>query len=101
MTFRELTKANTKRCNESFHKINEWSPTDWGCAAAGEMGELCNMLKKMKRGKKIAKSKVADEIADTVMYLDLLATRLDIDLETAVRRKFNIVSDRKKSKIKL
>lgn len=101
LTFETLQRVNAQRCNESFRHIDEWSPTDWGCAVAGEVGEMCNLLKKMLRGESIPKVDVADEIADAVLYLDLLSSRLGINLGDAVRRKFNIVSDRKGSNIKL
>ncbi len=44
---------------------------------------------------------IADELADTIIYADLLAMRLGIDLSEAIRSKFNVVSDRMKSDIKL
>jgi hypothetical protein len=34
LTFSALRQVNVARCVESFHPIEEWSPTDWGCAAA-------------------------------------------------------------------
>lgn len=101
LTFKELRKANTTRCDKHFHKLDKWSATDWGCSLAGEVGELCNFLKKMLRGEDIPLKSVAKEAGDVVCYLDLLCARLKIDLGEAVREKFNEVSDRKKSKIKL
>jgi NTP pyrophosphatase (non-canonical NTP hydrolase) len=102
LTFDELRKANVERCEKHFnHNLYQWSPLEWGGAAAGEMGELCNLLKKMKRGEHIEIEDVSHEIADCVVYLDLLSAALGIDLGEAVRTKFNIVSDRKNSKIKL
>lgn len=44
---------------------------------------------------------IADEAADIVIYLDLLLARADLDLGEAVRRKFNVVSDRVGSDVKL
>ena len=38
--------------------------------------------------------KAAEEIADVYAYLDLVATRLDLDLQSCVVRKFNYVSER-------
>ena len=55
LTFNKLREANVKRCNKHFHKLNDWSPTDWGCALAGEVGELCNFLKKARRGENVSK----------------------------------------------
>lgn len=45
--------------------------------------------------------KIADELADLVIYADLLAARLCIDLGGSVAKKFNIVSKERGSKIKL
>lgn len=89
------------------------APTDWACAMAGEAGETCNAVKKLRRlesGGNTAKdpqteaehvAQIANEIADTIIYCDLLAARLGIDLGEAVREKFNIVSIRMKSTILL
>lgn len=90
--------------------VYSWSVTDWSNAAAGEMGEVCNAVKKLRRleekfrgisdrGRQIttrarALDVIADEIADTVIYLDLLALRLKIDMREAVVRKFNKTSKR-------
>lgn len=109
LTFSALRKANKTRSKKSFGKniFKEWSEADWAVAAAGEMGEVCDAIKKRKRGwdkpGKDAPSKkdVADEIADVICYLDLLAHKMDIDLSEAIRRKFNEVSDRLGSDIKL
>lgn len=108
-----LRAANVKRCEQVFHPLHRWSPTDWACAVAGEAGEVCNAVKKLRRlhdGTNTAKdpqsveachAAIADEIADTVIYLDLLAARLGIDLSIAVINKFNAVSHRMKSDIKI
>lgn len=96
-----LRIANQKRCEQSFHPIDEWSETDWGCAVAGEVGELCNLLKKRKRGDNIPLKAVMDEIADTIIYLDLLAARLGVHLSGPIRDKFNEVSKRMNSTVEL
>ncbi len=113
MNFEDLRQANTKRCGESFHPIDHWSPTDWGCAMAGECGEACNNLKKLRRleGSHFARDderevdklidQVMDEVADMVVYADLLATRLNRSLESAIIDKFNRMSDTVGSDIKL
>jgi NTP pyrophosphatase (non-canonical NTP hydrolase) len=71
---------------------------EWGCALSGEVGELCNFLKKIARGDKIPKKRLKHEIGDIMTYLSLLSDDLDIDLEDAVIEKFNIVSKRWGSK---
>ena len=102
LTFEQLQEANLLRCENSFkHSINDWSPTDWACALAGEVGEACNLIKKFRRGENISAHDIADEIADAVIYADLLCTRLEVNLQDAIRRKFNEVSDRVKSEIRL
>jgi NTP pyrophosphatase (non-canonical NTP hydrolase) len=76
---------------------------------AGEAGEVCNAVKKLRRladGTNTAKDPqteaeavalIAQELADTIIYADLLAARLGIDLERAIRDKFNDVSRRMSS----
>lgn len=99
LSFNKLRETNVRRCNEAFRPLEDWTPTDWGCALAGEVGEACNLLKKMLRGEPVDKEDVANELADVQTYLDLLAARLDIDLGAAVVRKFDIVSRRRGSDI--
>jgi NTP pyrophosphatase (non-canonical NTP hydrolase) len=99
-TLRKLQAISTIRC-ETWHPVADWSPTDWGCAMAGEAGETCNMLKKMRRGDFVPLVDVGKEIADTVLYAVLLAERLGIDLQNAVIDKFNEFSDRVGSPIKI
>ena len=107
MDFDELRKANVARCNASFHGLEEWSVTDWACAMAGEAGEVCNAAKKLKRMESIgqvsdgdpatvpeAVRAIGEELADVVIYCDLLAARLGLDLEQEIIWKFNEVSER-------
>ena len=100
LNFRQLRKANFKRSQTAFN-VENWSPLEFGGAMAGECGEACNLLKKLKRGEKVPLKDIAHELADVVVYADLTAAYLDIDLGEAVREKFNIVSKRKKCNIKL
>lgn len=95
LSFAELREANSHRCDVIFHGSgDEWSPTDWATAVAGEVGEACNLIKKMRRGEEIPLAEVGKELADSVIYLDLLARRLGLDLGEAVAQKFNEVSRR-------
>lgn len=113
LTFSDLRAVNVERCESVFHRITDWSPTDWACAMAGECGEACNEIKKLKRldGADAAfdtlekraelRLKIGAELADIVIYVDLLAKRLDLDLERCVIDKFNEVSDRRNCSLKL
>jgi NTP pyrophosphatase (non-canonical NTP hydrolase) len=99
LNFAELRAANVRRCNDVFHVLEDWSLSDWGCAMAGEVGEACNLIKKRRRGEDIDLDTIAEEVADAVIYADLLLARMDKDLGEAVRAKFNKVSKRRGSKI--
>ena len=113
LNFGILRRINVARCVDVFTSSLSWSTSDWGVAFAGEAGEVCDAIKKLNRlegGTNTAKDpqsreeairKIGDEIADTIIYADLLAHHLGIDLEEAVIRKFNAVSDRMGSEIKL
>ena len=94
LEFTDLRAAQVSRCEKHFHACDDWSPTDWACALAGEVGELCNLIKKQRRGEDIEPGAMARELADVIAYADLLAHRLGIDLAQAVRNKFNEVSVR-------
>lgn len=85
--------------------LEEWSPAEWGNAAAGEMGELCNVLKKLLRiehgvqqANNMTREKLlkeaAKEIGDTYLYLNLIALRLDLNIFECIRDTFNRVSVR-------
>jgi len=107
LTFNKLATINAERCLAHYHSnLNDWSPTDWGCAVAGEAGELCNILKKIKRiddglgqfnkeGETIQSlfDAAGNEMADVVIYLDLLAQRLGLNLEHCIKNKFNYNSE--------
>ena len=106
LSFSKLRASNVVRCREAYHPLDDWSPTDWACAAAGEMGEACNFVKKLRRGaqgadRAVLTQQIARELADTVIYIDLLAARLQIDLGAAVVEKFNRTSQEIKSKVLL
>ena len=101
LSFAKLREVNSARCSKDIRALDSWTPLEWGGALAGETGELCNFLKKMRRGEKIDKKDLAHELADIITYADLLAATLDIDLGEAVKEKFNIVSKRWNSKYTL
>jgi NTP pyrophosphatase (non-canonical NTP hydrolase) len=107
MEFNHVSTINKARALE-WHKggLEEWSVADWSNAMAGEAGEVCNAVKKLRRIETVvqqvvgpqtreeAVAKIATEIGDTYLYLDLLAQRLGINIEDAIRDTFNRVSER-------
>lgn len=101
---KKLRKVNAKRSLKVFNTaLNSWSLPEWGNAVAGEVGEMCNIAKKIKRGDVLedGKGMLADEMADIIIYLDLMAARECISLEEAIIKKFNEVSIEKNCNIRL
>lgn len=74
---------------------------------AGEVGEACNIGKKLERerlgipGSRANPRDLADELADVVICADLVAMREGIDLNQAVIRKFNATSSKVELKTRL
>lgn len=111
LTFRALRRANLHRlpqfkdgkgrpCHARIEGKpwgHDWALSQWANAVAGEVGEACNLIKKIERGDfdlDEAREKLGHEIADAIIYLDLLAHRAGIDTDAAITEKFNAVSER-------
>jgi NTP pyrophosphatase (non-canonical NTP hydrolase) len=104
LTFRGLHAANVSRKVRWHGEPDKWSGADWSNAMAGECGEACNVVKKLRRHEThtgtayntpevdVLLAALAEEIADVVTYADLLAEKYGIDLERAIIAKFNRVS---------
>lgn len=109
LTFADIRSVNVRRSEESFnHRLTDWTIAEWTNAMAGEVGEACNLAKKMIRGDypdmyalADAQRELGKELADVVLYADLAAAFCGIDLGAAVRAKFNEVSRRRGSDIRL
>ena len=101
LSFQRLREANVERCNDAYHPINSWSESDWATALAGECGEVCGVVKRRRRGEPVPNRALADELADVVIYADLLAARSGIDLSDAIQRKFNETSRKVGSEVEL
>lgn len=122
LTLEYLNKINCRRAAR-WHKdgITEWSISDWAVAMAGEAGEVCDAVKKLRRietdtvrmsvmprlgdeallrqadtrrEREAAIVEIGKEIGDTLGYLDLLATRCGLSLEEVFIQKFNEVSEK-------
>lgn len=105
-------RANQLRCEEDFrHKFVPedfdegavWGRLEWAVAIAGEAGELCNLIKKWRRGDHIPNinDKIAEELADVITYCDLLMQYIGRDTEEELVKKFNKVSKRIDSRVHL
>lgn len=107
LDFWTLRDTNVRRCVNDFkHELDSWSPAEWTNAMSGEAGEAGNVAKKMLRHRdKVAgnkgddldltklRDKLAAELADVVIYADLVAASQGIDLAEAVRQTFNRKSE--------
>ena len=107
LTFNTLRSANRKRlpmfkdakgrtCH-SKEDGSDWPPALWLQAVVGELGEYANLRKKVERGDMTmdeARPLLADELADVVIYLDILAMQLGVNLGEAVMEKWNRTSDK-------
>ena len=108
MNLRTFSAANLARCVSPSgfnHALESWSLSDWMTATVGELGEAANIVKKLNRvrdgipGNGDAteaqlRAKLADELADAFIYLDLLAQAADVDLAGSVVSKFNRSSEK-------
>lgn len=106
LTLDKLQKSCKKRTPLIFPACKHWDEADWVMALVGELGEMCNILKKVKRGTKKLSDKavhkeVAHEYVDALTYFICLANFLDIKVDKSMIEKFNIVSDRCNCKVKL
>ena len=107
-------KNNKSEPAHSKEDGSDWTPSDWLEALVGEIGEYANWHKKFKRGDitfYTFREEAEKELADIQTYLDILAMRcLDIPghphatgifLDEATRYKFNEVSKRVQSSIRI
>lgn len=103
LTFEEVTAVNHQRAQRWHADSKGWTSADWSNAMAGEVGEACNVVKKLRRHETNSLNpgdpsvseltdQLATELADAFIYMDLLARHYWIDLPAAIIDKFNSVS---------
>lgn len=105
MTFEEVRRANRKRAETPVSEngfghapgLVDWTLAEWTNAIAGEVGELCNLTKKIRRSvfekdSEITKEEIMEEVGGAFAYLDLFCTRYGVTLEDCIRYEFNRVS---------
>lgn len=102
----DFSDLNKKRAINGFKTYDNVPITFWTTAITGELGELCNMIKKIERVKhggidggttytaaNISKENIEEEIGGIFIYLNLLCSRLGIDMEEAIIQTFNKKSE--------
>lgn len=106
LTFAELRQANIER-NKQWDPDGKLDTSFRAMELGGEVGELLNVVKKLVRerlgisGSRTTQAAFEEEAADVQITLDLLCMDAGIDLEEAVRRKFNATSDKLGLSVKL
>jgi NTP pyrophosphatase (non-canonical NTP hydrolase) len=97
-----LREANIARAKE-WHGADPMARVDLsfrGNELAGEVGEACNIIKKLERerlgfrGSRATVAQLAEELGDVVICADLIAMQLGLDLDAAVEAKFNATSEK-------
>lgn len=114
LSMHDFAVYNRRRCEGAdgfHHQLKSWSLSDWITAIVGELGEAANVAKKLNRVRDGIPGNVQTEaelrgmlrreIADTFIYLDLLAQSQGFDLGEAVRDTFNAKSDEIGSAVKI
>jgi hypothetical protein len=103
LTFQRVSEQNRSRCKRMHPPGNTWLSVDTSNAMCGEIGEAANVVKKLRRhatgtagpGEESVEAlcwKLALELADGFLYMDLLAADYELDLVAAIIHKFNAVS---------
>ena len=97
--YSNLRDANAARQKE-WDKDNNITLSYRGNEMAGEVGEACNIIKKLERerlgvrGSRATREQLAEELADVVICADLIAMSEGINLDKAVVQKFNSTSEK-------
>jgi len=106
LKFEELRKANSER-QQLWDTKSQINLAFRGNELAGEVGEACNIIKKLERermgirGSRATQDQLAEELADVIICVDLICMGLGIDLGKAVADKFNATSDKMGFEVKL
>lgn len=101
----DYQKTNRVRCARWHKGKRRWLPPELSNALAGEVGELCNAVKKLQRLRDGIDSRrhenvselalleqIAKEIGDSYAYLDMLADDLGLNTWACIVSRFNQVS---------
>ena len=105
MDLRQFSKLNRERseATDGFnHRLDAWTTAEWFTAVMGELGEAANVAKKLLRVRDglpgntetpdELRVKLVRELADTLIYLDLLTQSLGFTLSDIVPAVFDAKS---------
>jgi NTP pyrophosphatase (non-canonical NTP hydrolase) len=105
MNLSKFSEINRLRCESPHgfnHDLSSWSTSDWMTATMGELGEAANVVKKLNRVRDgipgndeteaELRAKLGRELADTFIYLDLLAQSVGLNLADIVTETFDAKS---------
>jgi NTP pyrophosphatase (non-canonical NTP hydrolase) len=103
LTIRSIQELNATRSARWMAGSPGWTTLEIAGELAGEVGELANVCKKLRRSEmgvpgnklsdEVLRGQARGEIADVFIVLMLTASKLGIDLEDAVRETFNQKSE--------
>lgn len=99
----QLENINVERGKlfPDYKYYNDGNSLYYANAATGELGEMCNMLKKFLRdgekatdkdGSKITPYEICLEVADVIIYLEFFCSIYGFSISEMLRYKFNTVS---------
>ena len=97
--YTKLSEANIER-NKEWDSGGQLDLSFRGVELAGETGEACNVIKKLERerlglrGSRATLADLEEELADVVICAYLCAMSAELDLDSAVARKFNQTSQK-------
>lgn len=100
MDYLEKLQDACKRRHQEWGKGSDIDLSFRGLELAGEVGEVCNELKKLERvrlglvGGKTDLDDLKEELADVLICVGLIAMDLDIDLGPEIQKKFDKTSQK-------
>lgn len=114
LTFALLRRQNITRCDAWPQPLHRSTPSDLACAVATEVGQLCEQIGRLRQHLQVTcpskfrsalaaeiTARIGQELADLVLFADLLAARLDLPMDEILAARFNSVSEQLGSPVKL
>lgn len=99
MTIHSTLRAANLARQAEWDAGNQLTAAYRGNELAGEVGEACNAIKKLERerlgirGSRDTVEHLAEELADILICVDLIAMHYGIDMQSALESKFNATSN--------